>query len=470
MKKLKGILFAAFLVITLSSQVFAAGNARIQFNDPTITRGKKVTVSMKVKSNDINMSGSDVTLYYDPNIMSFAQGTDCEGGQGTVRVKGAGKQSSNKKQLEYDIVFDTLTAGTAYISISTGEVYDANNALVNITHYGTSKITIRSAKTTSKNANLKSITPSAGEIEPAFSKDISNYSVTVGEDVTALPIAALAEDVDAKVTVTGNTALVVGENKVTIRVTAPNGSTKKTYNLTVNKVNGMLSSIKAASNDAQSISSGDFSVSILPLPDIGTPVGYITSTTQFEGKEMSVLIRDGYEDTKTFLFYGRSSNGDTGYYRYDQLEKTVQRYIEEPAIARLREVSKDYETAFNQYTTASASGKRLFYIVIGLGAVCLVLLIMVIIFARKSSKKGMEYLDEYEEGLDDDDEDDDRYFSRRNRESDYDDYVDSRDDYEDDRNERQDRYDREDRYERGSRVLDDLHRRREEEGNIEDLE
>ena len=41
MKKLKGILFAAFLVITLSSQVFAAGNARIQFNDPTITRGKK---------------------------------------------------------------------------------------------------------------------------------------------------------------------------------------------------------------------------------------------------------------------------------------------------------------------------------------------------------------------------------------------------------------------------------------------
>ena len=158
MKKLKGILFAAFLVITLSSQVFAAGNARIQFNDPTITRGKKATVVMKVKSNDINMSGADVTLYYDQNIMSFVSGTDCEGGQGTVRVKGSGKQSSNKKQLEYDIVFDTLTAGTAYITISTGEVYDNSNALVNVTHYGTSKVTIRSAKTTSKNANLKSIT------------------------------------------------------------------------------------------------------------------------------------------------------------------------------------------------------------------------------------------------------------------------------------------------------------------------
>ena len=39
--------------------------------------------------------------------MSFVSGTDCEGGQGTVRVKGAGKQSSNKKQLEYDIAFDT---------------------------------------------------------------------------------------------------------------------------------------------------------------------------------------------------------------------------------------------------------------------------------------------------------------------------------------------------------------------------
>ena len=86
---------------------------------------------------------------------------------------------------------------------------------------------------------------------------------------------------------------------------------------------------------------------------------------------------------------------------------------------------------------------------------------------RKSSKKGMEYLDEYEEGMDDD-EDDDRYFSRRNRDgADYgDDYIDERDDY----YEEDDREPRNDRYERGSRVLDDLHRRREEGSNIEDLE
>jgi hypothetical protein len=80
----------------------------------------------------------------------------------------------------------------------------------------------------------------------------------------------------------------------------------------------------------------------------------------------------------------------------------------------------------------------------------------------------MEYLDEYEEGMDDDDEDDDRYFSRRNKDgADYgDDYIDERDDYYED----DDREPRNDRYERGSRVLDDLHRRREEGSNIEDLE
>lgn len=466
MKKLKGILLAFGLTLLFSSQVLAAGNAKIQFNDPTVTRGKKVTVSMKIKSSDINMSGADITFFYDQNILSYVSGTDAEGGAGTIRVKGAGK-GNNKRSLEYDIVFDTLTAGTAYISIATGEVYDANNALVNVTHFGTSKITIRSAKTTSKNANLKSITPSVGEIEPAFSKDVLNYSVTVGEDTNTLPISALAEDVDAKVAVSGNTALVVGENKVTIRVTAPNGSTKKTYNLTVNKVNGMLSSIKAAGSDVQAIRSSDMSVTILPLPDGDAPDGFITSTTKFEGKEISVLLRDGYESSGYFLFYGRSSDGEMGYYRYDTKEKTVQRYFDEPAIASLATMEKNYQTAFAQFNAAESARQRLFYIVIALGAACLILLITTIIFARKSSKKGMEYLDEYEEGMDDD-EDDDRYFSRRNRDgADYgDDYIDERDDY----YEEDDREPRNDRYERGSRVLDDLHRRREEGSNIEDLE
>lgn len=466
MKKLKGILLAFGLTLLFSSQVLAAGNAKIQFNDPTVTRGKKVTVSMKIKSSDINMSGADITFFYDQNILSYVSGTDAEGGAGTIRVKGAGK-GNNKKSLEYDIVFDTLTAGTAYISIATGEVYDANNALVNVTHFGTSKITIRSAKTTSKNANLKSITPSVGEIEPAFSKDVLNYSVTVGEDTNTLPISALAEDVDAKVAVSGNTALVVGENKVTIRVTAPNGSTKKTYNLTVNKVNGMLSSIKAAGSDVQAIRSSDMSVTILPLPDGNGPDGFITSTTKFEGKEISVLLRDGYESSGYFVFYGRSSDGEMGYYRYDTKEKTVQRYFDEPAITSLATMEKNYQTAFAQFNAAESARQRLFYIVIALGAACLILLITTIIFARKSSKKGMEYLDEYEEGMDDD-EDDDRYFSRRNRDgADYgDDYIDERDDY----YEEDDREPRNDRYERGSRVLDDLHRRREEGSNIEDLE
>ena len=467
MKKLKGILLAFGLTLLFSSQVLAAGNAKIQFNDPTITRGKKVTVSMKIKSSDINMSGADITFFYDQNILSYVSGTDAEGGAGTIRVKGAGK-GNNKRSLEYDIVFDTLTAGTAYISIATGEVYDANNALVNVTHFGTSKITIRSAKTTSKNANLKSITPSVGEIEPAFSKDVLNYSVTVGEDTNSLPISALAEDVDAKVAVSGNTALVVGENKVTIRVTAPNGSTKKTYNLTVNKVNGMLSSIKAAGSDVQAIRSSDMSVTILPLPDGDGPDGFITSTTKFEGKEISVLLRDGYESSGYFVFYGRSSDGEMGYYRYDTKEKTVQRYFDEPAISELAKTRKDYQTAFAQFNAAESARQRLFYIVIALGAACLILLIATIIFARKSSKKGMEYLDEYEEGMDEDDEDDDRYFSRRNRDgADYgDDYIDERDGY----YEEDDREPRNDRYERGSRVLDDLHRRREEGSNIEDLE
>lgn len=72
------------------------------------------------------------------------------------------------------------------------------------------------------------------ELTPAFSKDVTEYSLTVGADVDSLEINADAIDENAKVEITGNDNLLMGENTIEIKVTAEDG-TVRTYKINVTK-------------------------------------------------------------------------------------------------------------------------------------------------------------------------------------------------------------------------------------------
>ena len=84
----------------------------------------------------------------------------------------------------------------------------------------------------SSNNNLSSLTIEGYEID--FDKNVLEYKITVGSDVTSLNISALVEDYSAWAKIEGNENFQEGENVVTITVYAQDGSTK-TYRLLVNK-------------------------------------------------------------------------------------------------------------------------------------------------------------------------------------------------------------------------------------------
>ena len=98
---------------------------------------------------------------------------------------------------------------------------------------GTTKVyTVVVTKAKDNNANLQSLTINNGELVPEFSKEETNYTVEVENYVDSITLNGLAES--DKAIVTGNQSydLVVGENKISIVVTAEDGTTK-TYFVTV---------------------------------------------------------------------------------------------------------------------------------------------------------------------------------------------------------------------------------------------
>ena len=93
----------------------------------------------------------------------------------------------------------------------------------------------------STNANLSALTISSGSLSPAFAGDSASYTAAVSNSVTSIVVSATVSDPTASVTVNGSPNLSnpinlnVGDNTITVLVTAQDGTTTKTYTITVSR-------------------------------------------------------------------------------------------------------------------------------------------------------------------------------------------------------------------------------------------
>lgn len=420
MKKNKAFRFLLTTTILVFAFAFSAlaGTAVIQFGDPKVTRDKVFNVACKVKSTDVRLKTADLTVQYDPKMIEFMEGTDSEGGAGTVRINGKGVgASSGSRTLEYQLKFRALYAGTTNITILDQEVTDTTDNLVNITKLGSSKVTINPSNTQSKNANLGTLEFSPGELDRAFDASVLSYNTEVNADVERLNLSAISEDKDAKVVVSGNENFQTGMNKVTIDVTAPDGKTKKQYVLNVTKFETGVTDGNTTIVNGQRFSSNSYTITIMIKPDdVPIPSGY--KKLQYENGSESIEAygpnnTPANETPEVFLVYGMNQNGDVDFYRYDSKngEGTIQRYIPEPNAGNYEELAKNYEKLNADYTLVSKRFGILFPVTIILAALVIILIIILIVMIVKggSSKKSNPYQ------LDDDDDDDDDYFSTKPR-------------------------------------------------------
>lgn len=84
----------------------------------------------------------------------------------------------------------------------------------------------------SNNASLTSLVVSQGELTPGFNADTLNYTVTVPDTLNTIKITATPA-AGASYSGSGNKTLAAGENKFEIIVIAEDGTTQRTYTLTV---------------------------------------------------------------------------------------------------------------------------------------------------------------------------------------------------------------------------------------------
>ena len=373
-------------------------DTRIAFSDPSVIEGNEVTVVLKISSLEGgNLGNANLMLKYDNSYLEFISGNNAEGGAGAIKIS-AGEDG--KQEWVYNLRFKALKAGETNIEISSDEIYDVNGKSATISKKGSSKVTIAAGASTSTNANLSSLSVSEGALEPEFNPDTTEYTMNVGADINSINISAVAAEANSSVEISGSENLVEGENKVNINVKAADGSTSKSYTITVMKA--VTSESQASTESETEKSLAEITVSsktihVIDLDsDVKIPENMVENSIEVNGVKVKGWIDKSDAGQNFVLVYGQNSEGEKGFYVYDLKEKTIQRYFFESGASAL----VNYNSLKNSYKLRT-------YIMYTLSLLSIVLFAIIIyLLTRKKTAKNNDIVSSTQmENLDLKDED-----------------------------------------------------------------
>ena len=348
MKKLFGcilsLVMAVMLVFTPAEHVYAQGLG-LSVSSSSVTVGKtvKVTVSMPSgyfgtvvikSSNDgvLSYGGDAVTNIGDavegyPTSQSFS-----------FTAKGAGSCTIKAYctvvgDAEGNDAGGTITGASTKVTVtSASSNNDSNSNKDNKDNSGSNtgndnnanKDNENKEEKKSSNASLGSLVISAGTLSPEFSAATKDYTATVDYSCSSLAVTANPADSKASVTsVTGNDSLEVGENTVSVVVTAEDGSTS-TYNIVVTR---------RAEDDPENADKQDnwkkFDINgtewtmVNDIPEDVVPEGFEHSKTMIDGLEYNTLHGTFGDIT---LVYLQSESGN-GLFVYDAAQNAAYEFV-----------------------------------------------------------------------------------------------------------------------------------------------
>ena len=461
MKKIKLCVCVLLSMFLLPLGVKAAdGNISVTGTSSAVI-GNTVTITVTLSSST-PIGSWEIDVSYDDSYLQLISTSNPLGGNAII---GYMDTASGVKKQSYTYKFKALKKGTTKVGIASNTVYSVDEKLMSIS-LSSKSVRIMTQEeleaSYSKDNNLKSLSVEGFELSPEFSKDVTEYSVTVPEDTKQITINATENDSAASVSGAGTFDVTQGTNNFQIVVRAENGS-EKTYNLTVEvidanpinvtikenaytvvKVKEFLPTVNAYQETTVKINDFDIPAytseitgfTLVGLKDSEGNISLFiydadtntyTPYTELQFNQLTIYVKetsevlDGYEygtiainDIEVPAYYTSASSrfaiiyginvetGEEGFFKYDKTDQSIQKYDDE-MINDLLEKNKVYS-----------------YIIIGFSAILVVMFIVLIATLRKGRRKKNKNINVTEVKILDDDkkkktiEEDDKQDSENN--------------------------------------------------------
>ena len=333
------VLIMTIVVFSNKNIVLAAGSISVSASKTTVKVGDVVTISTSISPGEY---GVNATLTKSSGAFEFVEGDNIYSDGGTpnnsIKVKAVSEGSCTFSVRVINAFDDQLketsmSSGSVTITAtSASSNNDSNSNKDNKDNSGSNtgndsnanKDNENKEEKKSSNASLGSLVISAGTLSPEFSAATKDYTATVDYSCSSLAVTANPADSKASVTsVTGNDSLEVGENTVSVVVTAEDGSTS-TYNIVVTR---------RAEDDPENADKQDnwkkFDINgtewtmVNDIPEDVVPEGFEHSKTVIDGLEYNTLHGTFGDIT---LVYLQSESGN-GLFVYDVAQNAAYEFV-----------------------------------------------------------------------------------------------------------------------------------------------
>ena len=345
MRRIRSIILTMMLILTTTLfsrvPVLAAANISVSVNKSNVKVGDTVTVTLSITSG----YGAQGVLKKSSGVLGGSSDEYITIGAGVGDVQRFSYKATSVGSCTFSIqepLDDTtdVDGGTPSIGVGSATVTvtsassnnDSNSNKDNKDNSGSNtgndsnanKDNENKEEKKSSNASLGSLVISAGTLSPEFSAATKDYTATVDYSYSSLAVTANPADSKASVTsVTGNDSLEVGENTVSVVVTAEDGSTS-TYNIVVTR---------RAEDDPENADKQDnwkkFDINgtewtmINDIPEDVVPEGFEHSKTVIDGLEYNTLHGTFGDIT---LVYLQSESGN-GLFVYDAAQNAAYEFV-----------------------------------------------------------------------------------------------------------------------------------------------
>lgn len=345
MRRIRSIILTMMLILTTTLfsrvPVLAAANISVSVNKSNVKVGDTVTVTLSITSG----YGAQGVLKKSSGVLGGSSDEYFTIGAGVGDVQRFSYKATSVGSCTFSIqepLDDTtdVDGGTPSIGVGSATVTvtsassnnDSNSNKDNKDNSGSNtgndsnvnKDNENKEEKKSSNASLGSLVISAGTLSPEFSAATKDYTATVDYSCLSLAVTANPADSKASVTsVTGNDSLEVGENTVSVVVTAEDGSTS-TYNIVVTR---------RAEDDPENADKQDnwkkFDINgtewtmVNDIPEDVVPEGFEHSKTVIDGLEYNTLHGTFGDVT---LVYLQSESGN-GLFVYDAAQNAAYEFV-----------------------------------------------------------------------------------------------------------------------------------------------
>lgn len=362
------VVFAALII---PKEAYAA-SAMITFtaDKEEVRVDDVITVSLEL-SADVVPGAFEGYIEYDAQYLEFVTGPVCvAGGDGTLKLSDL-HPDSVRNTRKYVLYFKAIKRGEAVVTMRDGaHVYDVETESVMPAFIEGITLKINASKDASADSSLSTLKISPGTLSPEFSSYKMNYSATVSENTERLIVSALTSDPKASVLVEGDKELKVGSNRVTVTVTAEDGTTAQ-YVITVER-EGKAATEPEGRNEPEgqeqkdttdtkteqtSKQEGTTSAETPVTPKwafyvtneegelnlntasrykiceaakgVDIPEGFVQTSIIISGNTITAYTKEGEAHADWLLLVLQKEDSEPALYRYDRVEKTIQRYIRE---------------------------------------------------------------------------------------------------------------------------------------------